>query len=150
LNFTSKEEYGLRAVMHLAMHESSWPVQAREVASAEGIPEQFLEQVLAALRRAGVVRSIRGAGGGYELARQPQSITAGDVVRALSGPIAPIPCTDDADPADRCAQVEHCVVLGLWQKVQSAVTQILEGTTIQDMIEERTKMEQSSCFMMNI
>ena len=143
MNFTSKEEYGLRAVMHLAAHEVAWPVQTREIASTEGIPEQFLEQVLAALRRAGVVRSIRGAGGGYELARPARSITAGDVVRALSGPIVPIPSTEDADPA-------YCVIAGLWQRVQAAVTEILDGTTIQDMIEERTKREQSSSFAMNI
>lgn len=150
MNFTSKEEYGLRAVMHLASHEASWPVQAREIASVEGIPEQFLEQVLAAIRRAGVVRSIRGAGGGYELARPARSITAGDVVRALSGPIAPIPCTDSADPAERCDRIEQCVVVGLWQRVQTAVTEVLDGTTIQDMIEERAKREPSSSFAMNI
>lgn len=150
MNFTSKEEYGLRAVMHLGAHEAAWPVQAREIASAEGIPEQFLEQVLAALRRAGVVRSIRGAGGGYELARPARSITAGDVVRALSGPIAPIPCTDAAGPSEACDKIEYCVVVGLWQRVQAAMTEVLDGTTIQDMIEERAKKEQSSSFAMNI
>ncbi len=150
MSFTSKEEYGLRAVMHLAMHESSWPVQAREIASAESIPEQFLEQVLAALRRAGVVRSIRGASGGYELARPARSITAGDIVRALSGPIAPIPCVDDPDASGRCEKVEHCVVVSLWQRVQSAITQVLDGTTIQDMVEQRMQREQASCFMMHI
>jgi Rrf2 family protein len=148
LNFTSKEEYGLRAVMHLALHEASWPIQSREIAGAEGIPEQFLEQVLAALRRSSIVRSIRGASGGYELARNARSITAGDVLRALSGPIAPIPCDDDT--SEKCDNVDRSVVMDLWQKVQSAIVQVLDGTTIQDMVDEKLSREQQSSFMMNI
>lgn len=150
MNFTSKEEYGLRAVMHLAAHQAAWPVQAREIASIEGIPEQFLEQVLAALRRAGVVRSIRGAGGGYELSGPPRNITAGDVVRALSGPIAPIPHNDAADSSESGDGIEYSVVVGLWQRVQTAMTEVLDGTTIQDMIDERAKRTQASSFAMNI
>lgn len=149
LNFTSKEEYGLRAVMHLAIHEGAWPIQSREIAAAEGIPEQFLEQVLAALRRGEVVRSIRGASGGYELSRPARNITAGDVFRALSGPIAPIPCMD-GDPSDRCDQLDRCTVVSLWQRVQSAILQVLDGTTIQDMVDERLHREKESSFMMNI
>ena len=150
MNFTSKEEYGLRAVVFLAMHESDWPIQTREIAAAEGIPEQFLEQVLAALRRGGVARSVRGASGGYELARPAREITAGDVVRALSGPIAPIPCVDGAHQGDRCENMERCVVLTLWKRVQVAVTEILDGTTIEQMVEERATREQDSSYAMNI
>lgn len=150
MNFTSKEEYGLRAMMHLAMHEAAWPIQAREIASQEGIPEQFLEQVLAALRRAGLVRSVRGASGGYELARAAHAVTAGDVMRALSGPIAPIACVDDADPSDRCNKLESCVVLSLWKKVQSAVSDILDDTTIQDMVDGRIRREQNISYAMYI
>lgn len=149
LTFTSKEEYGLRAVMYLAMHQAEWPIQTREIATSDGIPEQFLEQVLAGLRRSGIVRSIRGASGGYELARVPRSITAGDVIRALSGPIAPIPCLDGDSP-DRCDKVERCAVMNLWQKVQSSISQVLDRTTIQDMVDERIRMDQESCFMMHI
>ncbi len=137
-------------MMHLGTHEAAWPVQAKEIASVEGIPEQFLEQVLAALRRAGVVRSVRGAGGGYELARPARNITAGDVVRALSGPIAPIPRTDVIDSGESCDNIEYCVVVSLWQRVQTAMTEVLEGTSIQDMIDERANRERASSFAMNI
>ena len=148
MNFTSKEEYGLRAVIHLAMHESAWPVQTREIAATEGIPEQFLEQVLAALRRAGIVRSIRGASGGYELANSPRNITAGDVLRALSGPIAPITCIDES--TDRSDNIGRRVVVNLWQRVQSAISEVLDGTTVQDMMEESMQQKQNSSFMMHI
>lgn len=147
MNFTSKEEYGLLAVMCLAMNSGAGPVQTREIARTEGIPEQFLEQVLATLRRAGITRSIRGASGGYEIARLPREITAGDVVRALSGAIMPIQCLNDAD---HCDKLDSCVVLDLWKKVQSAVSQVLDNTTIQDMVEERARRKQQNSYMMNI
>jgi Rrf2 family protein len=123
-------------------------VQTREIAASEGIPEQFLEQVLAALRRDGIVRSIRGAGGGYELARSPGSIKAGDVLRALSGKIASVPCLDDAQNV--CDRTERCVVINLWQRVQQAVSDVVDGTTIQDLVDEKNAREQVSFLAMNI
>lgn len=148
--FTSKEDYGLRATMHLAAHQDAWPVQAREIAADDGIPEQFLEQVLAALRRAGIVRSIRGAGGGYELARTPRCITAGDVIRALSGPIAVAPNSEEIEQLEAGRQIERCVVLGIMMRVQAAITEVLDGTTIQQMVDERAALEQTSSYAMNI
>lgn len=149
MNFTSKEEYGLCAVMHLAMHESAWPIQTREIAAAESIPEQFLEQVLAALRRAQIVKSIRGASGGYELARSPRSITAGDVLRALSGAIAPMPSSIDL-ATSRPDKYDRRVVVELWQSIQSAILHVVDNVTIQDMVDKRVSLELGSSFMMNI
>jgi Rrf2 family protein len=120
-------------------------VQSREIAAREGIPEQFLEQVLASLRRGGIVRSIRGAAGGYELARPARNITAGDVIRALSGPIAQSPCPDDVTEG-----TEACEVATLQQRVQAAVSGVLDGTTIQDMVDERLAREEAAAYMMNI
>lgn len=141
MNFTSREEYGLLAVMHLAAGAGQGPIQSREIARAEDIPEQFLEQVLGALRRAGVVRSIRGAAGGYELARSAREITPGDVVRALSGEIMP------ARAGAR--KPERAIVVDLWEKVQKAISDVLDGMTIQDMVDERSRM-QRNFVMMNI
>lgn len=141
MNFTSREEYGLLAVIYLAAGAGQGPIQSREIARAEDIPEQFLEQVLGALRRAGVVRSIRGAAGGYELARSAREITPGDVVRALSGEIMP------ARAGAR--KPERAIVVDLWQKVQGAISDVLDGMTIQDMVDERSRM-QRNFVMMNI
>lgn len=139
MKFSSKEEYGMRAVMYLAANEPLWPLQTREIASKEGIPEQFLEQVLAALRRAGIVRSLRGAFGGYELARPSSSISAGDVITALTGPVAPFPCPNG-----------DVVIANLRQRLQSAISEILDKTTIHDMVEERLHSSAESSFMMHI
>lgn len=141
MNFTSREEYGLLAVMHLAAVSGSGPIQTREIARAEDIPEQFLEQVLASLRRAGIVRSIRGAAGGYELVRPAGEITPGDVVRALSGEIMP------AKAGAR--KPETAVVHDLWRKAQEAISNVLDSMTIQDMVDERLRNQQNF-IMMNI
>ena len=146
MNFTSREEYGLLAVMHLAASSEPGPIQSREIAKAEEIPEQFLEQVLAALRRAGIVRSIRGAAGGYGLARPAREITPGDVVRALSGEILPISTRTDTRRLDR---MNLSVVIDLWQKVQEAISNVLDSMTIQDMVDERARLQQNF-IMMNI
>jgi Rrf2 family protein len=149
LHFTSKEEYGLRAVIYLAERESPRPIQVREIAASEDIPEQFLEQVLAALRRSGIIRSIRGAAGGYELAKAARHIKAGDVIRALSGPIAPIPCMEEGSQVS-CAHTDKCVVVSLWQRIQAAVSDIVDTTTIQDMVDQKTQNEEGTFLAMNI
>lgn len=148
MNFTAKDEYGILAVMRLAMSANDTPVQAREIARIEGIPEQFLEQVLASLRRAGIVRSIRGASGGYELARSAREITAGDVVRGLSGPIVPVRAS--APDALGSNKAESDVVGGLWRTVQVAIADILDGTTIQKLVDERARRSGDNAYMMYI
>lgn len=143
MNFTSKEEYGLMAVMRLAMSAEGETVQAREIARIEGIPEQFLEQVLAALRRAGIVRSIRGASGGYVLARPARDITAGDVVRALGGKAVPSLSKPEGNP-------NAAVVSDLQDRTQSAVWDILDGTAISEMVEKSMNRVRGMYLMMNI
>jgi Rrf2 family transcriptional regulator, cysteine metabolism repressor len=142
LSFTAREEYGLKALMHLTEHMSDWPVQSREIARAEGIPEQFLEQVLAGLRRAGIVRSVRGAAGGYELARRARDITAGDVLRALTGSTSP--------RRDILDEQSDTVVRDLKQRVQDAVSKVLDGTTVQNLVDERLHRDELASYMMHI
>ncbi|MGC4045738.1 MAG: Rrf2 family transcriptional regulator [Armatimonas sp.] len=89
MTFTAKEDYGLRAILDIAANSANGPVQAREIAQRQRIPEQFLEQLLATMRRAELIRSIRGAGGGYILAMDASNLRVGDILRALSGPLVP-------------------------------------------------------------
>ena len=143
MNFTSKEEYGLLAVIYIAGGCPGQPIQSKEIASAECIPEQFLDQVLAALRRAGIVRSIRGASGGYELARTAAEITAGDVIRALSGSAMHLPGKQEKDG-------DALVVQELIEKVQAAISGVLDNTTIENLVEEKLRREGTGSFMMHI
>jgi Rrf2 family transcriptional regulator, cysteine metabolism repressor len=149
LNFTAKEDYGIRAVVDIAVNRRDVPVQAKEIAGRQGIPEQFLEQLLATLRRAGVIRSIRGAGGGYDLAREPSDISVGDILRALSGPVVPIHCVNDSD-LDRCELQGTCGVVDLWRRLKTAIDDVVDTTTVQDLVDRHHTLRGTQSYMMNI
>lgn len=150
MNFTAKEDYGLRAVLDLAVYAGMGPVQTREIATRQRIPEQFLEQLLAALRRAEVVRSTRGAGGGYTLAGPPSRITVGQVLRALSGPLVPTELvTGDADPSTREIP-EAIVIRNVWESIREALRGVADSTTLQDLLDQRSANLREASFMMNI
>ena len=150
MNFTAKEDYGLRAVLDLAARGCAEPVQTREIAQRQHIPEQFLEQLLAALRRAEVVRSTRGAGGGYTLAAPADRITVGQVIRALSGPLVPpeLVTSDNANAARETP--ESAVVRALWLAFREAIRGVADGTTLQDLLDKRADGERDQGYMMHI
>jgi Rrf2 family transcriptional regulator, cysteine metabolism repressor len=149
MNFTAKEDYGIKAVLDIAMNRHKVPIQAREIAERQHIPEQFLEQVLAALRRGGIVRSIRGAYGGYDLARDAGRITMGDILKALSGPLVPTQYAAEGEQVV-CSGQESCSVAYFWAQVRDAIAQVVDGTTVQDLVDQQLKHLQSESFMMNI
>jgi Rrf2 family transcriptional regulator, cysteine metabolism repressor len=146
MNFTAKEDYGLRAVLDLALHSGATPVRASEIAARQQIPEQFLEQLLAILRRAEIVRSIRGAAGGYALACSPDKITVGDVLRSLSGPFVP------SDLIDKQANdsTEGDVIREVWGAFRSAIRSVADTTTLQDLLDRRALLLGDKGLMMNI
>lgn len=141
MRVTAREDYGIRAVVDIALNRSNAPIQARDISVRQGIPEQFLEQVLSALRRAGVVKSIRGASGGYDLARSADQITVGDVLRALSGPLLPdMPFSvNGGTGADF-----------FWSRLRDAVEDVADGTTVQDLVDYELSSEQVHSYMMHI
>jgi len=149
MNFTAKEDYGLRAVVDIGLHRESAPIQAKEIANRQSIPEQFLEQLLATLRRAGIVRSIRGASGGYDLARHPAQITVGEILTALSGPLVPIQCVNDHE-AGTCSRQELCSVSMLWCRIKAAIVEVVSSTTVQDLMEQQRRLEAVESYMMHI
>jgi Rrf2 family transcriptional regulator, cysteine metabolism repressor len=150
MNFTAKEDYGLRAVLDLAVNAGAGPVQTREIAARQRIPEQFLEQLLASLRRAEVVRSTRGAGGGYALATTPDKITVGMVLRALSGPLVPTELiTGDSDTGTQDLP-EAAVVRGVWESIRAAIREVADRTTLQDLLDRRAENLRDVSYMMHI
>ena len=151
MNFTAKEDYGMRAVLDLAVHSGGGPVQTREIATRQRIPEQFLEQLLASLRRAEVVRSTRGAGGGYALAAPADRITVGQVLRALSGPLVPTELVTGEGEDRAIAEIpETIVVRHFWSTVRAALRNVCDETTVQDLLERRSQNAGDVGFMMHI
>jgi Rrf2 family protein len=149
MNFTAKEDYGIRAVLDIALQKQNAPVQAREIATRQSIPEQFLEQVLSVLRRAGVIRSIRGAAGGYDLAKPAGQTTIGEIIRALSGPLVPVQCVNEDDLA-RCPSQDLCSVSHFWRRLKEAIEDVVQRTTIQDLVDHQQEVRKIQGYMMNI
>lgn len=121
MRLTAKSEYGLLALIDLAAAWESGPVSARDIAASRDIPLAFLEQLLSSLRREGLVNSIRGARGGFVLARDPGKITALDVVEALEGPLSPTVC----DSHEACGREGACAAEPVWSRVSQALRQVL-------------------------
>lgn len=139
LKFSTRARYGLRAMVDLAINSDlDKPVALRDIAEREGISDAYLEQLMALLRKDGLVRSVRGAQGGYILARRPAQITAGEVIRCLEGPLAPTDCVNEDEP-EFCERSGICVTRGMWEKIKEAVAGVLDGTTLEDFRSEAEK-----------
>ncbi len=139
--FSTKAEYGVRVMAHLAKQGGADPIPLGTIADAEGLPLAYLEHLVQRLRKAGLVDSHRGAHGGYTLARDADEISMAEVVRALEGEIAPIECISaDADGALVCAREheEPCPTKFLWTRVQGSIVRTLNEMTLDDLVQPLT------------
>lgn len=132
---TNKGKYGLKALVHLAGLSPGETAQSMEIADANNIPKKFLDAILSELRVAGIVRSRKGKGGGYMLAREPSAISVGAAVRVLDGPLAPIACASRTayQPCHDCVEISACSVRIMMLEVRDMTAQILDNTTVEDM-----------------
>jgi len=138
MRLSKRGEYGLRAMITLADVQKNSPtgmIQIKEISAREEIPAKFLEQILLALKNAGLVHSKMGVGGGYYLARAPKEITLGQIVRTLDGPLAPIKCVSQMayEPCG-CPDEETCGLRMVMGDVRNAISNILDNTTLATVI----------------
>ncbi|TEB14414.1 HTH-type transcriptional regulator CymR [Pelotomaculum sp. FP] len=144
MRFSTRARYGLRAMLELALHYNpNEPIPLVQVAERQGISEGYLEQMMSFLRKGGVVRSVRGALGGYILAREPDRITAGEIIRCLEGPLSPTGCVSEENP-EQCSRADFCVTRVLWERVRESVAEVLDGTTLEDLCREAEKIRRSN------
>jgi Rrf2 family protein len=128
---STKGDYGVRALVELAHHYGEGrPIQSSEIASAQEVPEPYLDQLLTNLRRAGFIRSVRGPQGGHALIRDPKQVRLSEVMQALEGSLAPIACVDDPGA---CTRSGGCVQREVWERVRDATFDILESVSIADL-----------------
>jgi Rrf2 family cysteine metabolism transcriptional repressor len=145
--FSTKAEYGVRVMAHLAKHNGEQPISLATIADSEGLPLAYLEHLVQRLRKAGLVESRRGAYGGYTLARAAEDISMAEVVRALEGEIAPIECiTADADGVLVCSREhsEPCPTKFLWTRVQGSIVRTLNEMTLDDLVQPLRKKEKAT------
>jgi Rrf2 family transcriptional regulator, cysteine metabolism repressor len=145
--FSTKAEYGVRVMAHLASRNGHEPISLGSIAESEGLPLAYLEHLVQRLRRAGLVESRRGAHGGYSLARPAESISMAEVVEALEGEIVPIECiTSGADGTLVCAREgqpghDPCPTKLLWTRVQGSIVRTLGDMTLADLVRPDKKKE---------
>ena len=142
MTLSRKARYALRALYALASDEARGPMLIADLAERERIPHKFLELILLELRNAGILRSKKGKGGGYALARAPREITLGQIIRVIDGPLAPIPCVSERAyvRCEECVSEEACGTRMVMKEVRDAVARILDGTTLADVGERVAKV----------
>ncbi|WP_096188263.1 cysteine metabolism transcriptional regulator CymR [Evansella halocellulosilytica] len=132
MKISTKGRYGLTIMIALAKKYGEGPVSLKSIAKDHNLSEHYLEQLIAPLRNAILVKSVRGAYGGYMLSKAPKEITAGDIIRVLEGPISPVEVVEDEEPAKR----------DLWIKIRDAVKDVLDSTTLEDLANYEDKGDQ--------
>lgn len=140
LKLSTKGRYGLRALIDLAQYSEIEPVSISSIAARQGISERYLEQLMAKLKKAGLIKSIRGAGGGYVLAREVESISVGDVLRALEGNLEPVECSG-LHPKEGCEAAGGCVTKYVWQKINESINQTVDEIKLDRLVEESKAMK---------
>lgn len=138
MKLSTKGRYGVKSMLDLALHNGEGPVALKSIAERQDISENYLEQLFATLRKAGHVKSIRGAQGGYVLAHNPQNITIGSILRSLEGSLAPVECVVEKDPM-KCSKSDNCVTKMVWEKIRDKVNEAVDSITLADLIDEYKK-----------
>jgi Rrf2 family transcriptional regulator, cysteine metabolism repressor len=138
MKVSTKSRYGVAAMVDIAQHFGKGPVALRSVAERQQVSEHYLEQLMSNLRNAGFVRSIRGAQGGYVLAKNPIDITVGDIVRAMEGPIAPVDCllAEKGQDNPYCAKTQDCIRRNIWLKMGESITEALDAISLESLCKE--------------
>lgn len=141
MKLSTRGRYGVKAMFELALHYGGDPVSIKEIAERQSISEYYLEQLFSSLRKAGLVKSIRGAQGGYVLSRPPEEITIADIFNVLEGPIEVSDCiTQELN----CSRINYCATRLLWLKISNSINDILNSTTLQDVVNDYNNLKEKT------
>jgi Rrf2 family cysteine metabolism transcriptional repressor len=133
MKLSTRTRYAVRAIIELAQNDSRKPLQLKIIAQRQDISVKYLEQLMAVLRSAGFVRSVRGSKGGYVLAKAPNQIKLNEVLHRLEGTVTTVECVENKDS---CSRSVDCVARYLWMQVEQAIDKVLEAITLQDLVDK--------------
>ena len=133
MKISTKGRYALRLMIDLAENSSGNPVSLKDVAKRQGISDKYLEQIISVLNKAGYVRSVRGAQGGYLLKNDPETYTVGMILRQTEGSLAPVSCIEDDEII--CDRQEQCVTSIVYKKINDAISNVVDNITLQDLVD---------------
>jgi Rrf2 family protein len=142
VRITTQAEYGLICALHLARRMDDGPVTGREIAASERLPADYVEQIMLKLRRAEIVKSTRGARGGYHLARDPQLISVRDVIAASEHSTFEVHCTSHPVEEDRCAASHDCSIRPVWLLLQRRIDDVLESVRLSDLLMQESQVRE--------
>lgn len=139
MKLSTKGRYGVKAMLDLAIHQGEDPTSIKTISKRQDISEYYLEQLFAPLRRKGIIRSVRGAQGGYFLNKDPKDITILEVITILEGPIFLSECLENDD----CSNIDLCATRTLWKKIKVSVEEVMRSITLQDMLDDYRNLQKS-------
>lgn len=134
MKVSTRGEYGIRAMVALAHYYGEKPVALTTIAHDSAVPAPYLEQLIAPLRRAGLVESKRGARGGYVLARDPKQIVVGEIFRVLEGPVAPMECVSEDVSEQTCPLIPNCETRPVWLRLRDSIAGTLDSMTLDEIV----------------
>jgi len=144
MKLSTKGRYAARAMLDLAFHYGEGPILLKDIAKRQQISERYLEHLITPIKAAGLVTSMRGARGGFTLAKPPSQIRLSEIIQIVEGSIAPVECVDDPDI---CSRADLCVTRDIWTEMQKAMSGVLESTTLQDLIQRQREKENPEAVM---
>ena len=144
MKLSTKGRYGTRALLELALHQGDGPVLLKDIAQRQQISLQYLEHLIAPLIAGGIILSTRGAKGGVLLAKPPEQVRLSEVIQLLEGSTAPVECVNNPEACDRS---QFCVTRDVWGELKRAMDDVLESTTLQDLVERQKMKEQNGELM---
>lgn len=139
MKLSTKGRYGLRALIDLAQSGEEGPVSITSISDRQNISERYLEQLMGMLKKSGLVKSIRGAGGGYVLAKDASDISVGDILRSLEGSLDPVDCSA-LNPEEGCQIADSCVTKYVWQRINESINRTVDEIKLDQLVEESRNM----------
>lgn len=140
MKLSTKGRYGVKAMVELAINYSKNPVSIKTISQRQNISEYYLEQLFSPLRKAGLIRSIRGAQGGYILNRDPKDIKISDIMIVLEGPIEIAECIE----TNECNNIDCCATRLLWAKIKNSIDEVMNSITLQDIVDDYDKIKEKN------
>ena len=144
MKLSTKGRYGLRAMVDMAVFSQGEHISINSIAERQGISANYLEQVFSTLRKAGLVKSIKGAQGGYSLSRDPSNISIGEILRALEGDLAVV---DEKDALDFESSIQRIIKTSVWDKMNQRLNEFADSITVEDLVDDYKKMNGSDSIM---
>ena len=137
MRLSTKSRYGTRAIVDIAINYEKGPVSVKSLAKRQDISVKYMEQLIPLLKLAGLIRSVRGAGGGYTLSKHADQIKLRDIIDALEGSIFPVDCVDNPEMCDRA---KKCVTYEIWKDIQNTINNMLDSITLADIVKRQLQI----------